>query len=92
MFVSSRGKRSCKVTERATNLMIEKLPKELDRYIGREEKRDKRGKKNMHHGHTAEYDVYGGNFEKRNRLDDPAYTSHSRIERLFACLERVNLK
>lgn len=85
----SRGERSCKVTEEATNLMIEKLPDFPEEYDGLED--NTRRKRNMHYGHSARYDVYGGNAEKRAQLSDPAYVSPDRTKLLFQCLRDAQM-
>ena len=54
-------------------------------------KLDRNRQYNMKEGLDARYDVFG-NAEKREKLNDPEYTSHRRIAPLFSAFRAAQLR
>jgi len=79
----ARSKRKCSTVEPAANMMIEKLPRSN---ADAQAKLDRGRKYNLKEGLDARYDVFGGDRKKIELLNNPAYTSASRIAHLFSQL------
>ena len=63
--------------------MIERLPRSN---VDAQEKLNRAWKYNLKEGLNARYDVFGGDRKQIELLNDPAYTSASRIAHLFSQL------
>ena len=85
----SRGPRNCSTLMPAGNLMIENLPQSNK---DAKKKLDLDRKYNLKEGLDARYDIFGGDTEKMERLNDPAYVSTHGIHRLFNCLRKAQQK
>ena len=85
----SRGPRNCSTLLPAGNLMIENLPTSN---AEAKQKLERGRKYNLKEGLDARYDIFGGDEKKMERLNNPEYTSISRIQHLFSCLRAAQSK
>ena len=83
----SRSKRKCSTVLPAGNLQIERMPRSDQEA---QAKLDRGRNYNMKEGVDARYDVFGGDNKKWEMLNDPRYTSASRLGLLFGRLRLTN--
>ena len=76
----------CSTVLPAGKLMIERLPRSETEAKA---KTDRGRNYNLKEGVDARYDVFGGDQKKRDMLNDPNYTSASRISLLFDRLKQA---
>ena len=76
----------CSTVLPAGKLMIERLPRSESEAKA---KTDRGRTYNLKEGIDARYDVFGGDEKKKEMLNDPNYTSASRISLLFDRLKQA---
>eukprot|EP00978_Attheya_sp_CCMP212_P022797 scaffold68574_cov83-Attheya_sp.AAC.1 len=85
-IAGSHGARSAKVTEPASNLACEKLPRTLEDAEERNNKKNR--KRNVTSGLSGVYDIYAGNKKKRDLMADPSFVCTERWAAFFASIRK----
>ena len=88
-FPGSKGPRSCSVVAPIVETNILRLPKSNEEAKLRLERGTQ---KNVNEGIGADYDLYGGDEEKRATFRTPEYRSASRMQSLFQALKEAQLE
>ena len=79
----SRGKRNCSTLQSTCKLMVEQLPGSNEE---ERQKLDQNRQYNLKEGIDSCYEIFGGDATKWEKLNNPHYISHLRIENIFSLL------